>query len=86
MWGNGGEREEGRLKLKKAYFKKGADRGLMVLLTYLIRYLSMSPERYEHLLSLVGPFIKKQSTRMREAISPSERLTVRLRYLASGDD
>ena len=50
------------------------------------RYLRMTPERFEHLLSLVGPRITKTNTRMREAISAAERLTLTLRYLASGDD
>ena len=46
----------------------------------------MSPDRFEHLLSLVGPLISKKSTRMREPISEAERLTLTLRFLASGDD
>lgn len=45
----------------------------------------MSPERFEHLLSLVGPRISKQNTSMRECISAAERLTLTLRFLASGD-
>ena len=45
----------------------------------------MSPERFEHLLSLVGPLITKQDTTMRESISAEERLVVTLRFLASGD-
>ena len=40
--------------------------------------MKMSPDRYEHLLSIVGPHL-------REPISPSERLTITLRYLASGE-
>ena len=35
---------------------------------------------------MVGPRIKKKDTRMREAIGPAERLTLTLRYLASGND
>lgn len=50
------------------------------------RYTRMTPERFEHLLSMIGPRIKKKDTRMREAISPAERLTLTLRYLASGND
>ena len=42
----------------------------------------MTPERFEHLLSLVGPRITKTNTRMREAISAAERLTLTLHYLA----
>ena len=45
----------------------------------------MSPERFDHLLSLVGPLISKLATRFRNPISPSERLAVTLHYLATGD-
>lgn len=45
----------------------------------------MSPDRFEHLLSLVGPFIKKEDTNYRKAIEPAQRLALTLRYLASGD-
>ena len=45
----------------------------------------MSPERFEHLLSLVAPRISKQKTKLREPIGPAERLCITLRYLASGD-
>ena len=48
--------------------------------------MHMTPERFEHLLSLVGPRITKTNTRMREAISAAERLILTLWYLASGDD
>ena len=33
------------------------------------RYIRMTQERFEHLLSLVGPRITKPNTTMREAIS-----------------
>ena len=45
----------------------------------------MSSERFENLLSLVGPVIQKQDTHLREAISAEERLVVTLRFLSSGD-
>lgn len=45
----------------------------------------MSPERFEHLLSLVAPRISKQKTKLREPIGPAERLCITLRDLASGD-
>ena len=45
----------------------------------------MSPERFEHLLTLVSPYIQKKSCRSRDPISPAERLVLTLRYLASGD-
>ena len=47
--------------------------------------MRMSPDRYEHLLSIVGPKLQRQKTHLREPISPSERLTLTLRYLASGE-
>ena len=46
----------------------------------------MTPERFEHLLSMAGPRIKKKDTRMREPIGPAERMTPTLGYLASGND
>ena len=48
------------------------------------RYLRMSPDTFEHLLSLVGPLITKKTTNMRTPISPAERLTLTLHYLAYG--
>ena len=45
----------------------------------------MSPERMEHLLTLVAPYITKQDTKFRKAIPASQRLMVTLRFLASGD-
>jgi len=45
----------------------------------------MSPDRFEHLLSLVAPIITKKDTRMRKAIGPAERLSLTLHYLAYGD-
>ena len=49
------------------------------------RYARMSPERFQHLLSLVEPYLKKKFCRSRETISAAERLAVCLRYLATGD-
>ena len=45
----------------------------------------MSPERYENLLQCVAPLLKARQCRTRESISPAERITLTLRYLASGD-
>ena len=45
----------------------------------------MSPERFDHLLTLVGPLIVKQPCHAREPISPGEKLMVTLRYLATGE-
>ena len=45
----------------------------------------MSPDRFEHLLSLVAPLISKQTTRFRKPVSAEQRLVVTLRYLATGE-
>ncbi|XP_046860906.1 protein ALP1-like [Xenia sp. Carnegie-2017] len=48
------------------------------------KYFRMSPIVFEKLLQLVTPLIIK-SNQKREAILPAERLSVTLRYLATGD-
>ena len=48
------------------------------------RYVRMSKERFDHLLSLIRDRITKKNTQMREAITAGERLLVTLRYLATG--
>ena len=45
----------------------------------------MSPNRLEHLLSMVAPKITKQNTNFRKPISAEQRLVVTLRYLATGE-
>ncbi|CAB4007448.1 Hypothetical predicted protein [Paramuricea clavata] len=45
----------------------------------------MSPDLFDHLLSLVGPLIAKKHCKSRKPISPSKRLAVTVRYLATGD-
>ena len=45
----------------------------------------MSPGRFASLLSLVGPLIVKQITKLREPISAEKHQSVTLRYLASSD-
>ena len=45
----------------------------------------MSPVLFEELLCLVAPLISKEVTKIRQPISPSERLCVTLRYLVTGD-
>lgn len=47
-------------------------------------YLRMNEETYEKLLSLVTPLIRKKNTVMRTSISPHERLSATLRFLATG--
>jgi len=48
-------------------------------------FLRMDDECFDEILNLVNPFIKKQNTSMREAIPASQRLSVTLRYLATGN-
>ena len=45
----------------------------------------MTPDRFEHLLELVGPKIEKKDTRLIGAISSKQRLAITLRSLASGE-
>ena len=49
------------------------------------RFFRMLPERSEHLLGLVGTLRMKHDTSFRKAIPVVERLSLTLRYLASGD-
>jgi len=41
----------------------------------------MAPNRFEHLLTLVGPLIQKETTRFKEPISAPQRLALTLRFL-----
>ena len=47
--------------------------------------MRMTPNRFEHLLTLVAPLIEKRTTRFREPISASQRLALTLRFLATGE-
>ncbi|CAB3251505.1 unnamed protein product [Arctia plantaginis] len=47
-------------------------------------YFRMSEDLFEKLLNLASPYITKQDTHMRQAISPREKLAVTLRYIATG--
>lgn len=49
------------------------------------KFLRMDENTFEELLALVSPLIVKQDTPFRASISPSERLSVTLRFLATGD-
>lgn len=44
----------------------------------------MTEETYFHLLYLVAPFIERKDMGMQKAITPDERLTVTLKFLATG--
>jgi len=46
-------------------------------------FLRMSESTYLTLLSMVSPLIQKKNTAMRQAVTPHERLTATLRFLAT---
>lgn len=48
-------------------------------------FTRMSPIDFEYLLNMIGPAIQKTDTKFRKAISVKERLSITLRFLASGD-
>ena len=52
---------------------------------YFFRFMRMTPERFDHLLSLVRPKIEKLDTNFRKAIRAETRLALTLRFLASGE-
>ncbi|KAF4115421.1 hypothetical protein G5714_002910 [Onychostoma macrolepis] len=45
----------------------------------------MDVEDFNHLLELMTPYITKQSTQLRQPISARDRLSIALRYLATGE-
>jgi len=47
-------------------------------------FIRMSKNDYRNLLEIITPKIIKKDTHLRKAISPSERLTLTLRFLATG--
>ena len=49
------------------------------------RYHRMTPSRFEHLLSLVEDKITKEKTNFRDPICAEERLSITLRFLATGE-
>ena len=51
---------------------------------YFFKSFRMTPTRFEQLLSWVAPHIHK-SSKIRDVATPSERLCITLRYLATGD-
>ena len=52
---------------------------------YFFRCFRISPALFQELLCLVAPHISKKETRLRQSISPRERLCITLRYLVTGD-
>ena len=49
------------------------------------RYICMTPERFDHRLSLVKEQIEKKDTRFCKSIPATARLAITLRYLAPGE-
>ena len=52
--------------------------------TFFFRYFRKFQQRFDHLLRLVRPRIKKNNTNIRKAIPPAELPAIALRVLASG--
>ena len=52
---------------------------------FYFKYMCMSPERFDHILSLIEPIVTKESTNFREPISAGERISITLRFLATGE-
>ena len=48
------------------------------------KYFRMTPTNFDHLLSLVKPYLVKKDTRMRKAIVPGLKLAITLHHLAEG--
>lgn len=49
-------------------------------------FIRMTADQFDRLLHLVRPYIRKNDTNMRMSISPENRLTLTLRYLATGEN
>ena len=56
-----------------------------IAIDWITRFMRMSPERLEHLLNLIGPYMKTRRCRSREPNFMKERLVLTLRFLATGD-
>ena len=51
---------------------------------YIDRFMRMSPETFEQLLTMVGPIVSKKDTYIGEAIGAAECLSLTIHYLAEG--
>jgi hypothetical protein len=49
-----------------------------------LNFLRVTPALFDEMVVKVTPYIKRQDTCMRKAISPGMRLAITLRYLATG--
>ncbi|XP_023239130.1 protein ANTAGONIST OF LIKE HETEROCHROMATIN PROTEIN 1-like [Centruroides sculpturatus] len=77
----------------KTWIKRRKDKGAFLNLnlelrgedpTSYRRWLRLTKSQFEHLLNEISPRIQKQDTNFGKPISPAERLTVTLRFLATG--
>lgn len=48
-------------------------------------FTRMSTSDFEILLEMIGPSIRKQNTKLRNAVAPHVTLAITLRYLSTGD-
>lgn len=48
-------------------------------------FVRMNAEDFDYLLEKVEPLIQKRDTNMRRAVSPTTKLAITLRYLATGN-
>jgi hypothetical protein len=49
-----------------------------------LNFLRLTPGLFEDLVEQVAPYIQRQDTCFRQAISPGMRVAITLRYLATG--
>lgn len=77
----------------KSYLQRREQSGLYTNLVNELRseepelfknYLRMTKESFDHVLSLVKADLTKETTNMREPISPGLKLAVTIRFLATG--
>ncbi|XP_068127844.1 putative nuclease HARBI1 [Hyperolius riggenbachi] len=71
-------------KLKKNQVKKKKRRTSISAPDDYRNYLRMPQEAFHYLLHVVTPLISKEDTWMRKSITPEQRLTATLRFLATG--
>lgn len=90
-----GKKRQQRSVWTKNWLKKRDTDGYCAKLMYELRseephlyrgFVRMTADQFEFLLNLVTPHIRKQDTNMRFSISPANRLTLALRYLATGEN
>jgi len=92
------EREEGKPKRRRRHWVRphilahdyhGAHAHLMPVLREQERdvyrnFVRLSPALFDRILARISPKIAKEETRFRPSITPSERLAITLRILATG--